>query len=157
MHHIYVLLILALWGTTTLRAQTLEAAHADYYTTLWDQLSDHPIDQSLSECVAQHGGTSDVTHCIETHTQRWEKEMTTTYDLLIKLLNQDTPSIKRLTKAQTTWHKYRTQQEAYITQKYRHRQGTQYLQLAATERHLLIRHRTLELLHTYQSLAADVE
>jgi len=132
------------------------APAGDSYTySFYETLSDYPLDQTLKACIDSDPGTSGVTRCYDKLLEQYEGQLNRNYERTLKLL--DPAAREQLESSQALWHRHMKLEFELIEAQYEDLEGTQYQQLMAIERLILVRNRCLAL-HMYaQALAADRE
>jgi uncharacterized protein YecT (DUF1311 family) len=133
-----------------------DAASTDaYQVDVQALLGDYVIDRDLQACMTANPGTSGVTDCYNEFLKRYEGQLNRTYERAAALLGPKAAA--KLKASQNLWQAHLAAELDLIEAQYQGLEGTQYTQIMALERLLLVRARCLQLQVYAQTLAADRE
>jgi uncharacterized protein YecT (DUF1311 family) len=151
------LFLLGCGPTKSVQAQPVtDAASTDaYQVDVQALLGDYVIDRDLQTCITANPGTSGVTACYNEYLKRYEGQLNRTYERAAALLGPKAAA--KLKASQDLWQAHMQAELDLIEAQYQGLEGTQYTQIMALERLLLVRARCLQLQVYAQTLAADRE
>jgi uncharacterized protein YecT (DUF1311 family) len=124
-----------------------------YQVDIQTLLGGYAIDKDLQACMTRDPGTSGVTACYNEYLKRYEAQLNRTCARTTALLGPKAAA--QLKTSQDLWQAHMEAELNLIEAQYKGMEGTQYTQIMALERLLLVRARCLQLQVYAQTLAAD--
>ncbi len=105
----------------------------------------HPIDSDLENCLEKEENytTRGMVKCIQSASERWDKELNVQYKTLGDLLTEE--QFQQIRKAQRNWMKYRDAEFEFIDNYFSRIDGSVRNILSATKKMEIVKSRTKEL------------
>ncbi len=126
----------------------------EFIYNLWDELGEHPLDQSLKTCVDENAGDLGTRNCLQKSLSSWNEEVAKWSDAIRNQLLRG-PAAEAFGESQASWEAYKEQEFKFIEMKYEGMSGTMYQKRMKMEKVILVRHRGLELYGYQQALNVE--